>query len=250
MSRLNEDRPRVVDNSCDLRLSCGMQFEADRPQHEKDVQRKSAFAIPTCIPFFPLPNVVFFPKTYIPLHIFEPRYREMVADAAAAGQCIGLVLLKEGWEEDYYGNPPVFSVGCVGRLVSVQALPDGRSNVLLQGLERFEISEEVGGKSYRRANIVLKVQEKVAVERSVRAELIEAFQEFLQGCDDGHDWRALLPADTTDEVLVNTLSTYLDFTPLEKQFLLEAEHLRQQAHRLRALIQFEQHERESSRGWG
>ncbi|MBP8155219.1 MAG: LON peptidase substrate-binding domain-containing protein, partial [Nitrospira sp.] len=59
--------------------------------------------MPERIPLFPLPNVVFFPKTYLPLHVFEPRYRQMVADAAAGGQCIGMALLKEGWEEQYDG---------------------------------------------------------------------------------------------------------------------------------------------------
>ena len=228
-----------------------MQFEHDRPQHKKNPQRKSGFAVPECIPFFPLPNVVFFPRTYLPLHIFEPRYRDMVAEAAKKGRCIGMALLKEGWEDEYYGNPTVFSIGCVGRLVSVQQSPDGRSNILLQGLERYEILEELGGKSYRRANIVLKPQDKDAtLDGTLRAELTQAFQEFLQEHDDGHDWQALFPVDTNDEVLVNTLSTYLDFTPLEKQFLLEADSLRQQAQRLHALIQFKQHERDGSRGWG
>ncbi|MFM8552112.1 MAG: LON peptidase substrate-binding domain-containing protein, partial [Nitrospiraceae bacterium] len=93
----------------------------------------AAFPVPERIPIFPLPNVVFFPRTYLSLHIFEPRYREMVADAAAGGQCVGMALLKEGWENDYYGNPPIFDLGCVGRLVTVQPLPDGRFNILLQG---------------------------------------------------------------------------------------------------------------------
>src|SRR3989449_11647622 len=60
--------------------------------------------IPSVIPLFPLPNVVFFPRTYLPLHIFESRYRRMVRDAAASHQMIGMVLLKEGWETDYEGD--------------------------------------------------------------------------------------------------------------------------------------------------
>ena len=76
------------------------------------------------IPIFPLPNVVFFPDTYLPLHIFEPRYRDMITDADQDGQCIGMVLLKTGWEDDYYGNPPVFSLGCIGRIKNIQSLAD------------------------------------------------------------------------------------------------------------------------------
>src|SRR6185436_18498955 len=109
----------------------------------------SPFRVPECIPIFPLPNVVFFPKTYLPLHIFEPRYREMLADAEAGGRCIGMVLLKDGWERDYYGTPPIFEIGCMGRLVGVDSLPDGRSNILLQGLSRFVVREQFREKSYR-----------------------------------------------------------------------------------------------------
>ena len=59
----------------------------------------NGFQIPKRIPIFPLPAVVFFPKTFLPLHIFEPRYRAMVADAATGGECIGMALVKEGWED-------------------------------------------------------------------------------------------------------------------------------------------------------
>ena len=115
-----------------------MFLEPERDQSSRELSGKAQpFPVPERIPLFPLPNLVFFPKTYLPLHVFEPRYRQMVADAAAGGQCIGMALLKEGWEEQYDGNPPIFSIGCVGRLASVQALPDGRSNILLQGLEQI-----------------------------------------------------------------------------------------------------------------
>src|SRR6266496_1050210 len=112
-------------------------------------------SIPKVIPLFPLPNLVFFPRTYVPLHIFEPRYREMVQAAAASNRMVGMVLLKEGWEADYEGAPAIFAMGCVGRMMNVQRLSDGRSNILLQGLRRFEIQHEVGAESYRQGRIVL-----------------------------------------------------------------------------------------------
>ena len=65
-----------------------LQFSSDEPD---------AFPLPEIVPIFPLPTVVFFPKTYLPLHIFEARYREMIQDASAEGQCIGMALLKDGW---------------------------------------------------------------------------------------------------------------------------------------------------------
>ena len=78
-----------------------MQTDHERePQGHDQGDIVPPFPIPSRIPVFPLPNVVLFPKTYLPLHIFEPRYRDMVSDAASSGQCIGMVLLKEGCELD------------------------------------------------------------------------------------------------------------------------------------------------------
>ena len=240
-----------IDNSRELRLSFRMQFERHRRTGDEDARRKRAFQVPECLPLFPLPNVVFFPKTSLPLHIFEPRYCEMIANAARHGQCIGMALLKEGWEHGYTGNPPIFPIGCVGRLVSMQQLPDGRSNVLLRGLARYEISEEVPGRSYRQANIVLKPQSReTSLNASLRMELQEVLRNLLQGQEMPALWQGLCSRDDNDELVVNTLSTFLDFTPLEKQFLLEAESLLQQARRLRDLIQFQRHEQNGAKGWG
>ena len=66
------------------------------------------------LPLFPLPNVVLFPNVFLPLHIFEARYRDMVADTVASDRMIGMVLLRPGWDRDYEGRPPIYSVGCRG----------------------------------------------------------------------------------------------------------------------------------------
>ena len=224
--------------------------ERDRPSRELS-GKAQPFPVPERIPVFPLPNVVFFPKTYLPLHVFEPRYRQMVADAATGGQCIGMALLKEGWEELYDGNPPIFSVGCVGRLASVQTLPDGRSNILLQGLERYEVHEEFYEKSYREARVSLKPHARdFSMDPPLRRYLMDILDEYLQADEDASPLHSLVRPDVSDEVFVNSLSTYLDCTPLEKQFLLEAEYLAQQARRLSDLIQFKLAERRGAGGWG
>lgn len=221
----------------------------DRDQRDRG--NEAAFRVPDHIPVFPLPNVVFFPKTYLPLHIFEPRYREMVADMAAQRQCLGVALLKAGWEHDYYGNPPVYEVGCVGRLVSLERLPDGRSNILLQGLHRFDICEEFFDKRYRQATIALKpAPSDGSLEAEVRAELVRVVERYLSMREDGHLWHEFFRRDITDEILINNLSSYLDFTPLEKQFLLEADTSLQRARRLIDLIHFNIHERDGAKGWG
>ncbi|HEV2174859.1 MAG TPA: LON peptidase substrate-binding domain-containing protein [Nitrospira sp.] len=207
--------------------------------------------LPSIIPLFPLPNLVLFPGVRVPLHIFEPRYRAMVSDAAMGGQCIGMVLLKEGWETDYYGHPPVFSMGCVGRLASVQTLADGRSNILLQGLERFGIEREWYDKTYREATISVAVRSaESSLDPTVRQRLFTILESYLRSRNDVPAWQELFREEVSDEIFVNTLSTYLDCTPLEKQFLLEADSLHQQARRLSDLIEFMMHDRSGVKGWG
>src|SRR4051794_30821611 len=98
--------------------------------------------LPPTIPIFPLPNVVLFPNVFLPLHIFEPRYRAMVADALAGDRIIGMTLLQPGFEGDYEGRPPVYAIGCAGLITHSEVLPDGRYNIVLRGLERFRIVDE------------------------------------------------------------------------------------------------------------
>ncbi len=105
---------------------------------------------------FPLPNLVLFPHVVQPLHVFEPRYRQMTADALAADRLITLVLLKPGFEEQYEQRPPVFDVACVGKVLGEQKLDDGRYNLLLRGVSRVRIVEEVPTvKLYRVARVEL-----------------------------------------------------------------------------------------------
>jgi Lon protease-like protein len=174
----------------------------------------------------------------------------MIADATNGSRCIAMALLKEGWEPDYYGNPAIYSVVCVGRLVSVHPLADGRSNILLQGLERCAILEEHFEKPYREATIRV---ESSPVDGElppvVRQALIDSLSRYLLMREHGSAWQQLFREDISDDVLVNTLSTYLECTPLEKQFLLEANDLQQRARRLTDLIQFMLHDRQGAKGW-
>src|SRR5512145_2848155 len=103
------------------------------------------------IAIFPLPNVVFFPKTILPLHIFEPRYCEMIRDTIKSRQLIGMFLLKDGWQEDYYGNPPIHSVGCAGEMIHIESLPEGKYDIVLRGLYRARPLEIVQEFPYRKA---------------------------------------------------------------------------------------------------
>ena len=206
------------------------------PRH---IAASETIAIPDIIPIFPLPNVVFFPDTYLPLHIFEPRYQNMLAEVGTDA-CIGMALLKDGGERDSYRNPAVCSPGCVGRIHTVKSLGDGRSNLILHGLTRYVIEEELFDASYRRAKITVLSRHPFHTldEDSVRAMVTKLAVQYLQARK-AHDLCALITnASITDAVLVNSLSSCLDFTTIEKQFLLESESLCRQARRLIDLLRF------------
>ena len=105
---------------------------------------------------FPLPNVVLFPGALLPLHIFEPRYRELVADAMDTDRLITMVLLKPGSEDDYEGNPPIYEVGCLGQIIHHEPMEDGRSNLILRGLCRVHIdNEESNDRLFRTAQVTI-----------------------------------------------------------------------------------------------
>jgi Lon protease-like protein len=103
------------------------------------------------IPIFPLPEVVFFPETVLPLHVFEPRYRQLVADCLAGDGWMGVAMLRPGWEKDYQGRPPVQAIAGAGEIIQAERLTDGRYNILLHGRARVRIlsEEPPDGRLYR-----------------------------------------------------------------------------------------------------
>ena len=175
--------------------------------------------LPSTIPVFPLPNVVLFPSVCLPLHIFEPRYRQMLADALSGDRIIGMVLQKAGREPG--PAPPVYDVGCAGLITHAEGLPDGRSNIVLRGIERFRIVAEVGGRAYRRAEIAALPEADSEPIRDELRRLRTRLDPLLAGQFDDARWRRMVPADMGDDALVNTLAQYLDLEPVEKQALLE-----------------------------
>jgi Lon protease-like protein len=105
---------------------------------------------------FPLPNLVLFPHVVQPLHIFEPRYRQMTAHALASDRFLALALLRPGWEGAYEGNPAIHPVVCLGRIVADHLLEDGRYNLLLRGVNRARIVKELTSSTlYRNARVEL-----------------------------------------------------------------------------------------------
>src|SRR5262245_10785975 len=102
------------------------------------------------LPIFPLPNCVLLPGGLLPLHVFEPRYRELTRDCLAGRQLMAVARLRPGYESTYYGRPPVYERCGVGRIICSEELPDGRFALLLRGVARVEIARELPAKrSYR-----------------------------------------------------------------------------------------------------
>jgi len=201
------------------------------------------------LPLFPLPNVVLFPNVFLPLHIFEPRYRAMVADALDSDRMIGMVLLKAGWEHEYDRQPPVYPIGCSSVITHVERLDDGRYNIVLRGVERFRILTENHERGYRRALVepmgdrTLAADDRAALRRHrSRLEILLApaidrelghtrADEATAGSD------PMIPSGMADEELVNALAQYLDLEPIEKQALLERNCLRSRAESLVELLE-------------
>jgi ATP-dependent Lon protease len=101
-----------------------------------------AAAIKT-VRLFPLPGLVMFPHVIQPLHIFEPRYCDLLEDALSSDRTIAMVMLEPGWQQDYDGRPPIASVACQTKIVAHERLPTGRHNIVIRGLKRIAIRHEL-----------------------------------------------------------------------------------------------------------
>jgi uncharacterized protein len=194
--------------------------------------------LPAIIPIFPLPNAVLFPGVFLPLHIFEPRYRAMVADALDGDRLIGMTLLKPGWESDYEGRPAVYPVGCAGLVSHVDRLADGRYNIVLHGLEKFRLlKEETDGAAYRRGEVITLAETLDARAKDLLKEERNKLEALLLPTALGSD--ASFPSSLSDEDLVNALSQYLNLSPIERQALLERDDPLDRARSLVELIEMQ-----------
>lgn len=204
-------------------------------------EEKDSLSQTTVIPVFPLPNVVLFPKIHLPLHIFEPRYREMVTAAMARDKLIGMALLRGDWEKNYQGNSDIYAVGCVGEIVSAMALPDGRFNIVLYGLSEYEIQEDILNASpYRQAKVRWRQLSRVREEpipKAAREEIVNLARRTMGG-EDSDILKILTDPSLADDTWLNLCCFSLDATMLEKQSLLEAESLHERARRLLDVLHF------------
>lgn len=184
---------------------------------------------------FPLAGALLFPRGHLPLHIFEPRYRALVTDALARDRRIGMIQPREP-ERDR--PPALFDVGCVGRISQVEALDDGRFNIVLEGISRFRMLDEIDAATPFR-QIAASFEgfdddaEQVPLASVARAEIERESRRFAKARGYVVDWDAVGRLD--DEALVNGIAQVAPFDAAAKQALLEA---RTMAERAELLVQF------------
>ena len=189
------------------------------------------------VPVFPLAGALLFPRGQLPLHIFEPRYREMVRDALASDRLIAMVQPKDEAEP-----PSLFAIGCLGRIGACDELEDGRFNIVLEGLCRFRIAREAEVDTlYRQVDADRSgfVEEEDPVLAMVqRAEVEREARRYADALGYMVEWESVSRLD--DEMLVNGIAQIAPLDVGSKQALLEADGL---ADRADLLVQFMQFQR-------
>ena len=209
------------------------------------------------LPLFPLASVVLFPFVRVPLFIFEPRYRQMTEAAIAGGGYIGMVTVVPNEVEQIAGDPGVFPIGCVGRIESSEQRPDGTYDLVLEGVARFRIEQEIprdAGRLFRVANVALLDEPDVDLSPAPNADpdpQVRAIEQCRARVH--HRYASLLEREAPEflehfrsgnldaipnSVYVNSIAVALDISTLEKQSLLDCPSTLARLERLLAVLEF------------
>lgn len=186
------------------------------------------------ISVFPLAGAILFPGMQLPLHIFEPRYRALVSDSLARDRLIGMIQpAGEGQ------RPDLFGVGCLGRIGDVEALDDGRYNIVLEGLQRFTVVRELDVSTEFRqfdAELWEESEEADVLAIAERASLEQESKRFADSLGYAVDWQSVSQLD--DYALVNAIAQIAPFDAASKQALLEARGLSARSDLIVQLMRF------------
>ncbi len=193
---------------------------------------------PLRIPVFPLAGALLFPRAQLPLHIFEPRYRDMVRDALAGDRLIGMIQPRGAGEP-----PPLFEIGCLGRIAGAEEMEDGRFNIVLEGVGRFRVVREAKVDTlYRQVDAERggfdDSAEPEPLGLAQRAELEREARRYADALGYSVDWEAVTRLD--DEMLVNAIAQVAPLDTGSKQALLEAPDLAERCDLLVQFVQFQQ----------
>ena len=197
----------------------------------------------TRLSIFPLSGALLFPRMHLPLHIFEPRYRAMVTDSLARDRRIGMIQPRPmiGTGPGSGGEPQLFDVGCIGRIAHVEALEDGRYNIVLEGLTRFRMVRELDVSTpFRQIEVSLEgfddSTEPDPLASVERAAIEMESRRFADAQGYAVDWEAVSRLD--DESLVNGIAQIAPFDVAAKQALLESPDIADRAQLIVQLMQF------------
>ncbi len=185
------------------------------------------------LPIFPLTGAVLFPGMQLPLHIFEPRYRAMVGDALIRDRLIAMIQPRRSVE-----GAPLYEVGCVGRIGEIQAMDDGRYNLILEGTARFRLVRELEvTTAYRQVEAeIFAEDEDETLTHAQRGGFEREARHFADSQGYSVDWDSVERLD--DRSLINGVSQIAPFDPASKQALLEARTLTDRCELLVQLMQF------------
>ena len=203
------------------------------PPFHDPVRLTAAAIVGTRISIFPLAGAVLFPGLQLPLHIFEPRYRALIGDALARDRRIGMIQPQRQGE-----GMPLYQVGCLGKIGEVEALDDGRFNVILEGEARFRILRELDVSTpFRQVQAELLEEDEERVLSPIERALFEReARRFADAQGYGVDWESVSRLD--DVSLINGVSQIAPFDAAAKQALLEADDISLRCELLIQLMQF------------
>ena len=197
------------------------------------------------LPIFPLGTVVLFPDAAVPLHIFEPRYRQMTADALAGERRIGMTTVRPEHAQEMAGDPPLYQIGCAGFIERHEQLADGRYQFLLRATHRFELLEEIPraeGRLYRSARV--RVLHESEGDPGQAERLREQVIDHLAAISNRLGEAARRSFDATQlralslRAFANGVAQSIALPTQEKQSLLDAESTEERLRRLEAALGF------------
>ena len=188
-------------------------------------------------PIFPLPTVNLFPETTASYHIFEPRYVEMIESVLEGDGLLAMGILKPGYEEDYYGTPEIYPVGCLGRIQSYEKLENGKYNIVLEGLFRVGFGQVVKDNPYRVAELIeLPESDSGNDFIAEREDLLLRLNYLVEQSPDNLDFTPILGEQESFIALVNLVARTLPMKNDEQYSLLSMDSVRERANRILWLI--------------
>ena len=176
--------------------------------------------LPDTIPIFPLEEPTLFPGMTAPFHIYEPRYRAMIADALKKNRIIGMTTLRPGYEKDYERSPSIFPVGCAGVIEDVEQLANGEYNITIRAIAKFRVTREEANKPYRIAHVTAIAEPLTEADKPALHTQAQRIQQIVAAAN-GKTGVGAVPPDISDEEIVNGVSQFANLDEVDRQTLLE-----------------------------